>query len=400
MAALFSAMAVFVFFHVCLQILSLMAEKPVKADRAKEQGIPAAAGASLLLAFSETWWSQATAVEVYSLHVLFLSLILFTFFRAYGAHQTAAGDEALELRAGRLWLVFAFLTGLSFTNHMTTVLLAPALLYLFFSTYGLTRNAMALVKRMSIPFLLGLSLYLYLPLRASQQPLFRWGDPATVDRFFSHLRGKQYSVWIFSSAETASRQFSYFVGSLPGEFAVAGLILALVGFVAAFRRSRRVFMAMLVLFLTCIIYSINYDIHDIDSYFLLAYVSVAIWSCISIHALSKWKAFASFPPRYVGAGLLVVCLAPLAAHYASRDESRNYLVEDYAKNVFRSVAQNGIVLSYQWDYWVSASYYFQYVEGLRRDVTVIDKELIRRSWYLKELGERYPWLTENSRRQL
>jgi hypothetical protein len=56
------------------------------------------------------------------------------------------------------------------------------------------------------------------------------------------------------------------------------------------------------------------------------------------------------------------------------------------------VPQGALVLSYQWDYFVSAAYYLQVVEGYRPDVAVVDKELLRRSWYLHMLGARYPQL--------
>jgi hypothetical protein len=54
--------------------------------------------------------------------------------------------------------------------------------------------------------------------------------------------------------------------------------------------------------------------------------------------------------------------------------------------------KNSIVLSYQWDFFISASYYFQHVEGLRNDIVVIDKELLRRSWYFNQLKRSYPML--------
>ena len=68
------------------------------------------------------------------------------------------------------------------------------------------------------------------------------------------------------------------------------------------------------------------------------------------------------------------------------------MVEDYAKNVFSSLEPHAIIISYQWDYFVSASYYFQLVEHTREDVAVIDKELMRRSWYYLQLETRYPEL--------
>jgi hypothetical protein len=54
--------------------------------------------------------------------------------------------------------------------------------------------------------------------------------------------------------------------------------------------------------------------------------------------------------------------------------------------------KKSIVLSYQWDFFISASYYFQNVEGFRKDVIIIDKELLRRSWYYNQLKQNYPRL--------
>ena len=78
--------------------------------------------------------------------------------------------------------------------------------------------------------------------------------------------------------------------------------------------------------------------------------------------------------------------------YPSADQSRVRLVEQYARSILNAADPGGIVLSYQWDYFVSASYYLQVVEGVRPDVMVVDKELIRRSWYIGYLRRRYPEL--------
>ena len=56
-------------------------------------------------------------------------------------------------------------------------------------------------------------------------------------------------------------------------------------------------------------------------------------------------------------------------------------------------------MSTQWDFWVSASFYFQYVYNYRPDVAVIDKELMRKSWYLKHLKDHYPDIYERSKKE-
>ena len=46
--------------------------------------------------------------------------------------------------------------------------------------------------------------------------------------------------------------------------------------------------ATVLLFVTCVLYSINYDIHDIDSYFLLAYVTLSLWVGFGLRSVGEW----------------------------------------------------------------------------------------------------------------
>ena len=348
-----------------------------------------ALGGALILAFSETFWLQSAAVEVYSLHLLLVSLVLLAFVRA-----SAQGAESR-------WYLFAFLLGLSFTNHMTTVLLGPGLLYLYFSREGTGRESRRRLARMGPFFLLGLTPYLYLPVRSAQNPLFNWGAPASWERFLWHVGGKQFRVWIFSSTEAAGRQFTYFLSALPAEFAYVGIPLALVGLVLLVRSDRKVFWTTLIFFGTCVAYSINYDIHDIDAYFLLAYICVAFWAAAGVKALVLWSGHLKRWSRAAGWGVPLLCgSVVLCVNYPRVDQSANTLVEEYTAAMFGSLEKNALVISYQWDFWVSASYYVQYVRGERTDVAVVDKELLRRSWYLDELQVRYPGLLDRSRREV
>ena len=66
--------------------------------------------------------------------------------------------------------------------------------------------------------------------------------------------------------------------------------------------------------------------------------------------------------------------------------------EDYTKAILGSLDSNSVVLGYQWDYYMSAAYYFQNVENYRKDVTLVDKELLRRSWYFNQLERNHPGL--------
>lgn len=393
MSAFCCSLGVFFFFKLFVFLLRDQSEKSLVRT-----SVPAATG-TLALAFSETFWSQAISIEVYSLHILLLSVVLLLFLKALDQLPESVNSTEGSSSSKSAWYGFAFALGLSFTNHMTTVLLAPGFLYLFFTTHRFSRAALGKLVRAISPFLLGLSLYLYLPVRAAQQPLLNCGNTTTPENFWWHVSGKQYRVWILSSTETAVRQFKYFLESFPSEIAYLPLLLALLGVIYLYRWKRGLFYFILILFLSCVLYSINYDIHDIDSYFLLAYVVTAIWTVFGA------KVVLDLGVRYRKAAVsafvcLAVGLTPLFLHYERMDESHNYAVEDYTKNMFDCVETDALVLSYQWDYFVSPSSYFQLVEGHRKDVVVIDKELLRRSWYFKQLEHQHPQLIEKSRREV
>jgi tetratricopeptide (TPR) repeat protein len=66
-------------------------------------------------------------------------------------------------------------------------------------------------------------------------------------------------------------------------------------------------------------------------------------------------------------------------------------VDDYTDNMFRSMKPNALVLSSQWDTWLSAAYTRQLIGGVRPDVAVIDQNLLRdRSWYYDQLRRAHP----------
>jgi hypothetical protein len=82
------------------------------------------------------------------------------------------------------------------------------------------------------------------------------------------------------------------------------------------------------------------------------------------------------------------------------NQSGVYTFEDYTKSVLNTVPKNSIIFSYQWDYFISASYYYQFVEDYRRDVTVIDKELLRRSWYFNQINNHDPEVLSGVRNEI
>ncbi len=361
-------------------------------------------GASLVLAFSRTFWDTSNAIEVYSLHTLFIVTNLYLFLRA--CHVTVNNTKENLLVRERYWLVWSFVLGLSFGNHLSTIFLSVGIFVTYLIVSGVTNPiTYKRILLMAIPFILGLSIYIYLPVRASN-PVISWGHPDTWGNFYRHFTGQQFSVWMFTGTEVMAEKLGYFVTTylaqffyLPDEFPgilkVLPLAIILIGlFEMAFKKTR-LFLLTILLFVFCVLYASNYNIHDIDSYFLLAYIITAIWIGyflqFVIRLLSEKKRTA------ISFVLVLFAVLPVLQNFKYVNESQNYYVKDYTFNVFNSVPQNSIVMSTQWDFWISASIYFQYVEGIRKDIVVIDKELLRKTWYVPYIKEHYPEVYANSK---
>lgn len=346
--------------------------------------ISSAAG-GLFLAFSKTFWFQSTSVEVYSLHLFLISVIILALIKAY---LYAKQEKALD----KFWIIFAIALALGFTNHMTTLWIIPAAAFIYFSQNKFTSRSIKQILFMLLIFFPVLILiYLYLPIRASQSPLLNWGNPIDWERIIRHISGKQYQVWLFSSTEAASKQFKYFINNLAPEFSIT-LIIIVIGLFASFIKAKKFFVFNIIIFLTTVLLSINYDINDIDSYFLLAYISLAFFAVFGTVYFLLFAASKKINLSISVIGLALVLLVQSYSNLKSVNQSDNYIYEDYTKNLINSLPHNSIIFSYQWDYFISASYYFQIVEKFRDDVIIIDKELMRRSWYYKQLNTNHPGL--------
>lgn len=396
--------------------------------------------AALFTALTTTWWSEGNGFEVYSLHALFVPAVILLFLRYMDEQESQGG-----VRSSKLGLWFTLVLGLSFTNHMTAVLLAPALFLYFFWALGFRLSSFAKLLRLLPGFAIGLLPYVWLPVRASVQPLFNWGDPSTLKRFFDHVTGRQYRVWMFTNPDSFRQQTAFFFGHLPEETAYLGVALAFIGiFELAKRRAGlaiwslalltlciiylwflagaygivplvlivaagcgsliwmardtdlrgRLTLLPTLLFVTTIVYASGYDIMEIRPYYMTAVVALGMWVVMGL----------SWLHRTVGRrAALVVALSLVVAtgliNSSECNESRNRLVEYMTLDVLENLPERAVIFSAQWDFWVSGGWYMQWVEGVRPDVVVVDPELLRRSWYLDQIGRAYPAIMRKVREE-
>lgn len=392
-SALLTALAAFLFHRTFLLLLSdrvsgLFGDSrhaPGRRTSGHGRDWIGATSATLMLAFSAQFWTEAVSLEVYAFHLVFLAIVLRLFV------ETAArpGD-------GHRWLLFAYVLGLSFTHHMMTVLLGPAFLVLFFQVHGFGRAAWERIVLGTPFFLLALTGYLYLPLRSSAAPLMNWGEPTSLRAIWQHVTAAQYGDQMFSSARIAWLKFLQFGADLPGDFGYAPLALAAAGIWSLRRRSRLLVFTLLV-FATGLFYSINYAFED-PNFNLNAHVVVALWAGLG----ASWLVDSARGSGKIIAGILVglAVFCPLAFNYPKLDKSRDSMVEDYARNVLESMDSGAVFFSNEYERLGSPAFYLQNVEGFRKDIVVLDIILLGNPWYYGHLEQRAPWLMSLARPEI
>ncbi|OVE78675.1 hypothetical protein BVY01_04760 [bacterium I07] len=339
-----------------------------------------------MLAFSGKYWIQSSSVEVYSLHLFLINLFLYLIVRNYLTAETRAW----------LWIRSAIVLGLMLSNHMTSILVLPGLVFILMLKL---RNGLRL-HVLGFCFLAACAviviLYLYLPIRAHSTPVLNWGNPVTFQNFWNHVLGKQYRGWLFSSSEIAIKNLKQYFIDLPVEFAVAGFVLGLWGCYQNMKMHKKIAVFFMISFFFTVLYASNYDIHDLDSYFLLAHIIFSLWIAVGAAGLFSLIPAAAYR-KAAAACLILICCAQAYSHFSKADQHKTWIYHDYTKAALNSLPRNAVLMSYQWDYLISPAYYFQFVEKLRPDVAIVDKELLRRSWYFDQLHHHYPAITENVR---
>lgn len=146
---------------------------------------------ALCYTFCDTAWFSTVESEVYSLAMAISSIVVWAMLR------WARDDD--RSRAGRWLLLIAFLLGLGICVHQLTLLTTPALLLIYvLSKRSEWRQLLKILPLAVLLFIVGLSPYLIIPIRANANPPINSGHPNTVERFQRYISRDQYEkapVW-------------------------------------------------------------------------------------------------------------------------------------------------------------------------------------------------------------
>jgi hypothetical protein len=353
-----------------------------------------AIGIALAFGFIGTVWAAATVSDAHPLHLFFAALIL------HRALVWADGREPRDLVVG------ALLVGLALGNHLLMLFIVPFVaLYVVWTGWRELLRHPVLLLEVAVALVIGLSVYVYIPLAARGSPPLPYNHPTTLAGVLWLVSGQQFHGQFDFLAATGPGNFVAALGTL-WSLAVARAtamfpVLAAVGFVALGRRrpSYAVLLAV-VGFFACYIWA-NYL--ELEHYLLVPWLVVAIAASAGLEALAVAGArlvgnvFRRFAPSdgavapgsRVGAGAiagvaalgLAVVLGSL--NWAASDRSADRSGQEFVDAVFGALPRDAAILSY-WDA-STPLWYGRFVEGLRPDVLVVDDtNIVYEGWVTRE----------------
>ena len=316
-----------------------------------------------LFAFSPTIWRTSITNEVYPLTGLCAVLVIYLLF---------------TLRSTRILYLILYLIGLALTNHIIFLSIAvPVLCYLVI-TYrpGIQRILVGLLF-----LFLGLTMYFYVITRTIGGADIAWGNAYNLQRLFWHVTGKQYQVWMFSlSVAEIGQNLINGLRILGRNFLYLMIIPSLSGFVVLYKKDRTKFWLMLAILILNMLYAINYSIPDIEPYYIPSLIVLIFTFAYGLTLLRALLRPAIIIP--------LACIIPFI-NYGDCTLRNNTIGIDLARTHAAQLPDSSLLMTTHWDVY-SPLMYLRHVKQWRKDLVLVDKELLRRTWYIKYLEHEYP----------
>jgi hypothetical protein len=394
----------------------------------------AATAAGLTAGLMSTVWLNATETEVYAVALLFGSMTLW------------AADRAGRNSDARWALLVAYLAGLSWSLHLSALLVVPSAVLLVFTTIDgyfavpvgrryvdgrrESHSFSKLLRNAVIVALIGMTCVLFLLIRARHDPAINQGNPSSLGSLWDVLMRHQYAVaplWprqapfylqLGNVFEYADWQFAK--GLAPDAppswwrtpVTVLYALFAICGCVMHRNADRRSWRALILLFLVSTVGVVIYlnlkpgpsfgqgilpataphEARERDYFFFWAFMCWGVWAGFGAIRLSR---------LLVAPFNIVAMLAPFAPaslNWTAVDR-RTDPVEIRARadevDMLSKVPPSGVLLALG-DNDTYPLWYLQQGEQTRRDVTVVTVPLLPAKWYRAELARRYKLLDSTS----
>ena len=300
------------------------------------------------------------------------------------------------LLRGRMAAAF-FLFGLSLTNHwMSMVPCLAGFGYLAWCRYKERRVTVKEWLQSGTFLVIGLSLYLYLPLRSSLDPLVNWAHPVDLTNFLHHV-----SRYVDKNKDFASdpllwaRQGFFYLQSAFLELSGL-LLLALLGAFALWNQNRRAALALLLswagLFAAVCVFSkfSSGRIYLMQNYSIASFILIPLFAAPGFSYLSGlWNNRFHFFKRAPLLATWVLVLGLVFFRCQAGSQAFYTYTYDYVLNAWRDLPK-GAFFFCKGDVLDFPSWYLQMAEDKRPDIVVLGGGSLPMDWYRIYLSKTHP----------
>lgn len=363
----------------------------------------------LALGVSRIFWLQALAIEVLSFNAWMAALLLVLLCLAWRSRGPRPA----------LWTVpiAVLIATTAITHHLTLVLVAgPVALGLLVhfrslvSSRGGFRRLAPIAKWTGVALAIGLLPLLYIPIAAAHDPALNWGDVHDLASFTRHLARRDFGSGTLTSpglaasqvlmhGESASplgqRNFIALWKDLPHSLGWGLLVLAVVGTVDGIRRNRALlvvlatFLAAIALFFA----RVNTPILPFyacvtERFFILPHLVFAFLGGLGAAAVIDSSSRFRWPGAAVAIAVMIVTILPTAiVHGPHVNQRGNTFTRDLGSNLMAGMPSRAIFFS-TGDMFRNSFLYQRECLGHRRDVSLVDEDLMVLPWYVGQLRRR------------
>ena len=347
--------------------------------------------AALILAFSATFWEQAVIAEKYTLNAFFFTLIIFILLKWQETQNS-------KLKTQNYLYLFAFLLGLSFCHHFQTIYLVPGSIFFILATS--LRKSKVKSQKLKVEnffkkftfyilhftffillFLLPLTLWCYLPLRALQDPVLNWGDPDTLGKFFDHITAKHYQAYFVTSPKVLLQHLKIHIPFFSQQFPLYILWLSGIGLFFLAKKIKVLLFFLLIIGVNTL-HSIRFNIPNIyDMYYIPSFILFSIFIGLGITGLSRKPALSFL--------FLILPFVLMAKNYEIRNKSSYYLAYDVGDNILRTTGDAPVIFESS-DITGFPLFYHQQVLKKRPELIQVTLSFLGHPWYPILLQKTYP----------
>jgi len=339
-------------------------------------------GAGIIFSLGKTIWSRSLHAEVYSTTTFLYGLtilIVLLWINQRDKRLIYLGSLVYGLSMGVLW--------------STMLLFAPALLFvLVFSGRGGCRKNDAVYA--FIFFLIGLSVYAYIPLRDVEEDynyIYQLNREYQFTEYDGDFENSLYRSLYFSSGKIIGSHVRLtrkqlrdgcmrYWDVMKREYNSLYLFISALGLIfMLFKRTRLAAFLMLLYVFTIVGYSLMRS-GDWRSLSTPSYFVIAVFFGFALHSIKEAVPLMKSKPRKTLLNVIVLLLIVLLAKslYDSNhvDRSGNFNAYRYGESVFKTIEPNSVILS-TWAH-STVLWYFSYVVYPEMNITV--SNMVKSNW--------------------